>query len=189
MLMHTLYLTNYGENRMQATRAVRNAMRALGLSEKDASYAAADKLLDALDRDGYALLGTSPNPTLLTEVSKSLAAADCEAVLNLDPERAARRSHSREDRGAGKTPEQVFAERAPGEPTVEFRFSPQASATAMAMLAMTDGNPLNAAAFVHRLDHTTGDALWEEVQEALIQAFPFIGQALEENRMRLRSFK
>jgi hypothetical protein len=207
--MHTLYLTSYDSNRrILATRAVRQALQSLGLAGDDADYAAADRVLGALDRDGHALLGSSPDPTVLAVVTANLKDADCEAVMDYNPDdsaqrdelqdRRARREQTRRDRAEGRTPEEAFAQHAPGKPappvtqdagTEGFRFSPQANMTAQALLVMADGNPINAAGFAFRLDHTTEDGLWEEVQESIIQTFPFVANVMLENSMRIRENK
>lgn len=202
-MMHTLYLVSTGDNELLSTRAVRETLRTLGLTGEDATMKSAAKLIDCLRRDGHALLGTSPDPVLLAELTRRLATHGCEAVIDLNPDdpeqmravhdRRARRAQTAADREAGKTPEEVFRDRAGGQPRKPeaapqvFVFSKHAYETAMLLIVMAHGNPADAAANCWMLAHTTeDDALYEEVQESLIQVFPHIGPAIEAIDKRLR---
>lgn len=201
-MQHTLYLTRIGHNRLAATKLVREVMQFLGTPGEDgpASMADADKLIDAFERDSYALLGVNDDALVLSDVTAQLNDGDCDAVIDLDPDlpgepamRDLRREQSREDAAAGKTPEEVFAERAPGLPppapvvTEPPIFSTQAYETAMQLLVMTNGMPGNAAGYCHGLARTTeDDLLYREVQDALVKVFPFIAEALDANDLRVK---
>lgn len=195
--MHTLYLVRIGPNRLLSTRAIREAMQFLGSPGEDgpATMKDADKIIDAFERDGHALLGTHADPLVLSDVTAHLNEHHCDAIIDLDPARRERQAQTRRDRSEGRSPEEVFAERAPGEPQPEppapsaperQTFPLEAHETAMQLIVMCDGNPANAAAYCHNLARVTADdRLYREVQDALVQAFPFIASALDASGLRL----
>lgn len=194
--MHTLHLTEVGDNHLGAIRAVREALGALGLSGPLAGVRAADKIIEDCKETGYALLGSSPDLVLLANITKLLRDADCNAVTDFDPAepRHRRRQQVREDRAAKRTPEEVFADRAPGQapPTpAELRddravYSTEAYETALVLVVASSGNPVTAAAHCTALARSTqDDTLYREVQDALVQTFPHIEEPLVANEVRL----
>lgn len=197
-MTHTLYLTAIANpDRLMATRLIRAAMADLGTpgAESDTpTYADADAVIEAFARDGHALLGTVPHLPFITNVKNRLAEGKVEAQIDYEPDepRNVRRLQSRADAEAGKTPEEVFAERAPGsaaEPEPRSKretFSTSAHETAMLLIVMCDGNPTNAAGYCYSLARTTeDDDLYRETQAALVQVFPFVARPLDESGMRL----
>lgn len=185
--MHTLHLVTTESADLQTIRAVREAMRTLrnpeGTDLRDAravSVAEANRAVEEVQRDGVALLGESDDLEFLSQVAAALEMNGCEAVIDWHDLIA-------DELGRDPTPEEVFERAAPGEPAPEAErevvgFSAESYETALALMAMSRGNPLDAAASAHTLGRTTcDDDLYEEVMNVLIRTFPWLAAPLQES--------
>lgn len=181
--MQTLWLTKvHPANRLRSLRAVRDALNALG-GDDVASAAEAAAILRTFAEDGFAYLGDG-NADALEAARSALAAQMCEGTINLDPEVEAKRQAARRMTREGATPEQVFAEHAPGQPAqpqAAVELSPKVYRTAIGIMAGANGNPLTAAAQANTLARTTEDAaFYWQVIGALCETFPWLPNIMQQ---------
>jgi hypothetical protein len=187
--MMKLYLTNAeGVPRMHALKYLRDALRVI---DPDAKVAQADELLTRLSRDGYAHMA-SGDPVTLARMADVLTEAGMVAYAvneGDDAEAAERRWRSRAAKRAGLSPEDVFSVEAPGTPPLPVEadanagpFSPAAYETALACMAICNGDPIRTALHASALARTTGDAVvYHEVVHILGHTFPWVVEPLRVN--------
>lgn len=181
--MASLYITALPPNALRAVKALREALRYF---DPESNTSAAQEAYEVFKSDGFVHAGdidtsSADNELTLTRLRAALRSQGAETALDIDPERYARQARSRRLTAAGATPEQVFAAEAPGAGRVEQDevestvFSTQAYETALALMALMDGNPLRAAAGAAMLGRTAEDEeLYREVILALVQTFPWL---------------
>lgn len=171
-----------------AVKAIREALRKLrGAS---ASLSDAQIVVRVFEADGVAVLAhdlSLADRDDIMDLIEALKANGVFATLG-DPRRAARAHEAEKMRAAGSTPEQIIAAQAPGEPAAAPEAEPArirpdaAQATATALMAMTDGNPLRAAIYASTLCRAQGEftrPVWAAVQQHIISVFPWIKDMLE----------
>lgn len=171
--------------KIMAIKALREALRVI---DPDAKAHQADILLDALDRDGYALMAHA-DPRTLARMTDLIEDAGGHAVVVNDAEAERTERHWRSRRAArdGASPEDVFAAEAPSRPAAEAgdpapEYAPCVGHTATALMAFSDGNPVTAALYAQNLARTTQDAsLYNDVIRYLAHVFPWIESPLREN--------
>lgn len=181
--MSKVWVTQVPASQIQALRALREAQRYF---DPEANATTAQEALDVFKHDGFVFIGESERGEALDALRASLKAQGCETTLDLDPERYARLRAARDLTAAGASPEQVFAQTAGGpaaganpEPPEEG-FSVAAYETALSLMALMDGNPLRACAAASMLGRTTEDGLYRESILALVETFPWLVNALQE---------
>lgn len=168
-----LYLTDAeGVSRMHALKALREALRVI---DPEAKVHQADALLAALAERGHAHMATG-DPITLSLMSDVLTEAGlvAHAVPESEVERAERRWESKRAQRGGATPEQ--------EPPRSQTFSPAAYETALACLAICNGDPMKAALHAHALARTTKDAvIYHETMHVYGVVFPWTVNPLREH--------
>lgn len=191
--MSTLWVTGLPSNPMRAAKALREAQR---FFDAEATYETAQEALDVFGHDGFVFIGdidpAKHDPQAVVALRESLRSQECETALDLNPERHARQVRARRLTEAGATPEEVFAREAPGQPEPqhvvseaefegEYHFSTEAYETALALMALHDGNPLKACAAARLIGRAADDEdLYQEVIIALVKVFPWLAKMLSE---------
>lgn len=193
---HSLYLTGRHPE-LDNLRAVTELRKVLvdliaaGVNDVPAtSHGDARIVLDVLDSDGLAFLGSSEDEAgaeLLSAFREKLRAAGFGAQVDPDVERLTRNHETRRMTAEGATPEQVFgavasgAVDAPEPPSAETHgpmgvpMTPRAYRMALILLAAHEGNPLFAALTAIKLGRADGDLeKWVKVVHALGETHPWI---------------
>ena len=172
-----------------ATKAIREALRKI-FPGAPVPVTDAYVVLVGFNEEGEAVLADLPDDT--EGVAALLAALGENGVFATvgDPQRARRQYDAQKLSEAGATPEDVFNALAPGEApeaaSDEESDLTHSAATAMTLLVMTEGNPLNACAHAFTLARATGDPeFWTEVQRNLVSTFPFLEKLLRDNGVLL----
>lgn len=158
--MNLVYLTSdAGGSKPRTLRAIRAAHLALGA---DASLEAAFRAYDDLLADGEVLLGSGD------EAAAKLAAdalgkddAECRIEAVEDAETAEPEPEGLRDRLLKSAPQ-------PSDREPSFT----ASRCAMILLHAVDGNPTYALSIGRALGRVTGDGLWNEVEDVILESFP-----------------
>lgn len=180
--MHSLTITEADTNALRALKGIREALRTLG--HEEATLHDAREVWDSFQAQGYALVGHG-DPRSVAVATGQLEAAGMLAVMDFDAERYERRRAQK----SGATPEQQF-----GNPPATIHELPQPPAanvhkahtatsyeTAMALLAMSGGNPLNACAQASTLARTTRDKdYFGKVILAMFDVFPWVERQVRE---------
>lgn len=185
----TIYAVESGP--VVAVKAIREALRVL-YPDTEVTMWDAQAVLREFNSEGSTVLADVPDDKATSQVIYALHANGVFATMG-DPERAKRQHDARKLSEAGATPEDVFDALAPGEPPEapsdeepDRADADHAAQTCMALLVMTEGNPLNACAHAHALSRTTGDPeFWTEVQRDLVATFPWLAGPLSENGLLL----
>ncbi len=168
--MMRLYLTRAPEGgKINGLRYVREALR---VPDPAAKVAQAELLLDNLARYGYAHMATG-DAVVLSRMSSLIEKAGGSA--SAVPEDQAKMC---EAEWAGERPEAVIATLRAAAPAA---FSPAAYETAMAIMAICNGDPIRSCLHAHALARTTGNDLFYEVIRCLGSIFPWIEDPLREN--------
>lgn len=171
--------------RINKLRCVRDALRVI---DPKATAHEAFTLLERLRDDGYALMANG-DPLVLSEAAAVIERGGGLAVAVSEGTAAEqeRRWRSKRATSDSATPEEVFATEAPGEPPQPTRaaeFSPAATATALACMAICGGNPISAALHAATLGRTTGDAVvYHETIQYLGGVFPWIVETVKASGM------
>lgn len=180
-MRHTVHLLHVAEDqRLAAIRALRDAVRTLPGSETFKAREA-DAMIEDVIGGQAVLLFSTPNPAEARKFAERCEVGMLLVVgLDLSPEAQ-----------LGNPPAQMTPERpvaapvAPSDPPEAPVWSPEVYETAMALLCMTEGNPLVAAARSVLLRNTTQDLdLYAEVQDCLVGVFPFIEASLVASELR-----
>lgn len=165
--------------------------RALRFFEPEADMSDAEATLRVHDADGFVCLGTTSEmtPTVRQDfetLREHLRNEGFITQVDLDPERYASQMRARRATRAGASPEEVFAQEAPGVPLTapvirpaeqDEPISVAAYRTGQVLLTMAEGNPLRAAAFASMLARTTGDSqVFGDTIVGLMRSFPWLEQ-------------
>jgi hypothetical protein len=193
--MRDIYIIAVEYGRIQSVKAVRAALEHLNGPN---AYSEARQLLDHVNpaKGEFSRLGGYENPQ---PIIAALREAGVVATSSSDPADAQQSYLAKRASANGATPEQVFAEFAPGEAgdDPEGRSGPsepdqggkalKAAYASLSLMQFAEGAPLVAGVHAATLANLTPDSydLWQSAQQLLIGAFPWAKDTLEENGVLL----
>ncbi len=154
---------------LTAAKAVREALRALmPTADPTPSLEDAQRILNDVRDRGHSYLGSVAAPEEAEVRIRALRAAGVVATEG-DPEVAAAAHRSRNLRRRVSAPD----------------LNPHAAVVAF-LLMVAEGNPATAAAHATTLSRATGAVEpWRSAQQQIVLTFPPVGDALDENKLRL----
>lgn len=195
--IHITGITDHPADLFRAIRAIRSVTKIL--TGEDCGLPAARSLAEQAAAYGAVFVGESEDHEAIAAAIECIGVAGFDALLDqTEAHLAARRAA-----GGDPSPEQVFAAASPGltpdaaadacglpqagEPEEVPVFSNVAYETAIALVAMTDGNPIKACAHARTLANTTQDTpLYAEVILALGWTFrPWLPELIEQAGLRI----
>lgn len=177
--MATLHVTRNFEQEWQpilASKGIRAGL--MWVQERDSSLARADFLSQIVEQRGIALVTTHESTSLLSEAAAAVARhSKCvlDVHVNITPDEA-RKYEKPQPHRLVPVPDLDAPTRTPESPRPQ---QPNAATTMAVMLAITNGNPLVAAAHCNNLARTAQAPVFHQARDLIIEGFPWVKAKLE----------